>query len=297
MIPAVFFLLILIGGSNSSIVKYATNEFPPLIVVSLRAAIAFLFLTPFILKTVKITLNKKTLHLLSINILFAINWIAFVIGVHMTSVTLSQLMYVPTSLIVAGLSAILLGEKFTKTQIAGLAITTLGASILAFESLSTQNAAFGNPLGNLIIGFGVICWSIYLVLSKRISHIYSPLTIIFYNFLVAFIIASVLILASPTARNFNITLVSKAGFLSIFYVGIMSSAIYFYINQWFVKHTTAFMSSLQIYPLTIMASIFGIIFYGERLTIGLTASALLIMSGVFLSTSYQYINRKRHGKN
>lgn len=297
MIPLVFILLILIGGSNSSVVKFALIQFPPLVLVALRALTAFVVLTPLILKTTRITIERKTFSLFLVNILFAINWLTFAIGLQKTSVTMSQLMYVPTSLIVALLSVFILKEKFTKTQIFGLSITIFGAVILASESISQTSNSFGNPLGNLIVLVGVICWSLYLVLSKRISHIYSPLTIIFYNFLVSFIFTSALVVTNPSARNFSFGNVTHSGFISLAYIGIMSSSVYFYLNQWFIKHTSAFFSSLQIYPLTVMASILGAIFYQEQITLSLIISASLIMSGVFLATSYQYIKRKKYGEN
>ncbi|MDP2632349.1 MAG: DMT family transporter [Candidatus Curtissbacteria bacterium] len=295
MIPFVFALLILVGGSNSSVVKFSLLQFPPLVLVVLRALTAFVVLAPFILKTTRITTERKTFNLFLVNTLFAINWLTFAIGLQKTSVTMSQLMYVPTSLIVAFLSAFILKEKFTKTQIIGLSITIFGALIIAFESISGTSNSFGSLLGNAIVFFGVLCWSLYLVLSKKISHIYSPLTIIFYNFLVSFILASALVIANPSARNFDFENITHVGFLSLAYIGIMSSSVYFYLNQWFIKHTSAFFSSLQIYPLTVIASILGAIFFHETITLSLIISASLIMSGVYLATSFQYVKRNKHG--
>ena len=297
MIPIVAVLLVLTGGSNSTIVKFAVSEFPPAILVLVRSFIAAVALSPFILKTTRVKLEKKTASLLVINALFTINWLSFAIGIQKTSVTMSQLIYVPTSLIVVVLSFLMFGEKFTKIQMLGLLTTIFGAVILAVGSINSKDITFGDPIGNLLITFGMFCWAIYLVLSKRISHYYSPLTIIFYNFIAAFVITAILVLLIHPIKNFNLSSIDRNGFLSIAYIGIISSATYFYLNQWFVKHTTAFIASIQVYPMVIVASALGIIFYGEKLTLNLILAALLIMSGVFLSTSFQYIKRRRYAKN
>ena len=289
MLPLVFILLNLVGGSNSTVVKFAVTHFPPLILVALRALIAFSVLTPFVLGTRKLKLGQHAKQLLFVNLLFAANWVSFAIGIQKTSVTLSQLMYVPTSLIVALLSYLILKEKFTKIQVIGLTVTIFGAFILALESISGENLTFGDPLGNLIVFTGVICWASYLVFSKKISNIYSPLTIIFFNFVVSFIIALLLIPLNSSARNFSFTNITPQAYLSLFYIGLVASVSYFYLNQWFVKHTSAFIASLQIYPLTIIAAVLGSVFYDEVITPSLIISALLIMSGVFIATSYNYL--------
>lgn len=295
MIPIVFALVTLIGGSNAPVVKFTVNQFPPILFVALRALIAFTIIAPFILKTTKVTLGKRIIPLLIVNVIFAANWLLFASGVQKTTVTMSQLIYVPTSLVVALLSFFILGERFTKIQILGLAITIFGALILVFGSAKGSSLTFGDPIGNLMVTSGMFFWATYLVLSSRLSKVYSPLTIIFYNFAVSFIIASVFSLFDPLSKNFNPTSVEKTGFISLIYVAILSSAIYFYLNQWLIKHTSAFISSLQIYPIVAIASFLGVIYYQDQLSVSLIAAAIMIMLGVFLSTSYQYIGRsKKH---
>lgn len=293
MIPLVFGILVLIGGSTSSVVKYAVSQIPPIELVALRSVIALCVIAPFVARITRIKLEKSVINLVVVNILFTANWISFAVGLPKTSVTIAQLVYVPTSLIVALLSFFILKERFTKIQIIGLTITIAGAFMIVLGSIKRTTAIFGDPLSNLVIFFGVFCWALYLVLSKRISKFYSPLTIIFYNFLAAILISIILI--PFTSAKIDLVNLPKSAYLSVLFIGVISSALYFYLNQWFVKHSTPFISSLQIYPITIIASIFGVIFYHEEITLNLVASAVLIMSGVFLATSYQYI--KNYGKN
>lgn len=297
MIPLVFALATLIGGSNAPIVKFAVSEIPAIIFVALRAAIALVIITPFVLKKLRPLPIKNYFPLVLVNLLFAVNWLTFAIGVQQTSVIMSQLIYVPTSLIVGVLSFFILGRKLAKNQLWGLSLTITGALILILGYQSGQNLTFGTPFGNFLIIIGMLSWSLYLVLSDRFSKIYSPLVIIFSNFAVSALFASALVSQDQMSMNFNFATLNKNGFVSLLYVGVFSSAIYFYLNQWLVKHTSAFISSLQLYPVTLIAGILGVIFYGEKPTLSIIIATLLIISGVFLSTSYQYLKKRNYAKN
>lgn len=292
MIPIIFALVSAIGGSNAPVVKFTVNQFPTIVFVALRSLIAIFIILPFILKSSKIKFGQISLNLFFINVLFAVNWLTFASGVQKTTVTIAQLIYVPTSIVIAILGFFLFGEKLSRNQIIGLVLTIAGSLILILGSTSGELLTFGTPIGNLLVTSGMLCWATYTVLSGRISKVYSPLTIIFYNFVVSFILTSILIVASPESRNFSADAVNKNGFFGLFYVGIISSAAYFYLNQWLIKHTSAFISSLQIYPITVIASALGVIFYRDKISLNLIMAALLIMLGVFMATSYNYVKNK-----
>ena len=164
--------------------------------------------------------------------------------------------------------------------------------ILITSTIRGTDNVLGTPIGNLLVSAGMFCWSFYYVFSSKISKYYSPLTIIFYNFVISLILALVLVVLGGSWRNLNLSHIPSSAWLSIIYVGIFSSAAYFYVNQWLIKHTSAFISSLQNYPAALVASILGIIFFKEKLTPNLVVAATLILTGVFLATSYNYLINK-----
>src|SRR3989344_824324 len=96
----VFLLMSAVGGANAALIKFTVTQFPPIVLVAARAILASLLVSPFIIKKLpKKWPNKK--YLFICNLLFAANWILFAFGVQHTSVIMSQLIYVPTALIVA----------------------------------------------------------------------------------------------------------------------------------------------------------------------------------------------------
>ena len=83
--------------------------------------------------------------------------------------------------------------------------------------------------------------------------------------------------------NFNLK-------INLMAVSLAIIALLFIVGyQFLIKNTSAFISSLNIYMQTILSSIFGVILFGEKLKLNLILGALLIITGVFLATSYRYI--------
>lgn len=281
----VFLLAAIVGGAGAPTVKFALTDFQPITLVLIRALFSAIIIFPFIVKKIKI--KKQTFkYLISANILFAINWIFFALGVSRTSVMMAQIMYVPTALIVAIIGYIFLKEKINKEQVYGLLITIIGISFLIENSISDQRVvSFGSPLGNLLIGLGMIAWAGYLVLTRKVSKEYSPGEIIFFNFMVAIPVSLLFIPFEKSPFAISLTLGAIAAISSVV---LFSSLGFFLLLQWLVKHTSAFVASLTIYPMTIVATIAGVIFYGEKISLNFLIGAAFILFGVFIATSYKF---------
>lgn len=293
MILAVFLLNALIGGTNPAFVKAALTEFPPITLVFLRSLLAALVTLPLIYSQwskIKTFSEKKLLFISSL--LFAGNWLFFSIGLQSSSIIMSQIIYMMTPLIVAILGYFFLKEVISKNQILGLILAIFGMSILIYGSIKSQDIlSFGTPLGNFILIISKICWALYLVTSRKVSKSYNPLTILFFNFTTATLVALLIIPFELSIRHFDLTNVSATGFFSLLALALISSVLVFFLYQWLIKHTSAFIPSLLSYPVALVAGIIGIIFFGEKLTVTLILGGALIMLGVFLATTYQYAKK------
>ena len=290
MIPIVFLLISVIGGASAGLVKYALIQFPPITLVLLRAVLSLLIILPFFLKeSPKIITDKK---LLLAGVLFAANWILFAFGIQRSSIIMSQALYIPVPIIVAFLGYIFLKEKLSKSHIIGLLLSLIGISFLLFESIGSQDViSFGTPLGNLLVACGVFAWSFYLIVSRKISNLYSPITIIVYNFTLAFF-ASLFLFPIELSTNQLPADITGQSVLGVFALALFSSVIVFYLIQWLVKYTSAFIPSLTLYLTSIFGSVVGIIFYGERLSTRFIIGAMLIFAGVFIATTLGYIRKR-----
>lgn len=289
----IFLLTALVGGTGASLVKFSVGIFPPITLVVLRSLLALLFIAPIVFLKKSFVVKDQKIYLLIANILFAANWLFFAFGMQYTSVIMGQIIYLPTAPVVAILGYLFLKEKLTDEQLIGLTLTLFGMGFLIFGSFKSQDIlSFGTPQGNLLVIAGLFCWSIYTVVSRKISTVYSPLSITFFNFVASFVISALLVPIELAKKSFSISDVPASGFVGLASLVLLSSILFFYLYQWLIKNTSAFTSSLVLYVVTILAVLSGIIFFDEKLSFSLVIGAFLVVAGVFFATSYKLSRAK-----
>lgn len=291
MILTIFFLTAVIGAIGGASIKFTLTDFPPMILIFLRGALAALLLSPVVfLHKEKFTLNKEKKLLLTSGILFALNWVLFAYGIQKTTIIMGQLIYLPTPIIVAIVAYFTLREKITLDQIIGLIITLIGMVILTQGAFGSKDSnSFGQPLGNFIIFLGLLAWSLYTITSRKISHIYNPLYLTFINLLSVTLISFIILMFPQPRQNFSFTNVTISGILGLTSVATLNSIGFFGLYQWLIKNTSAFTASLILYPTTVLASIVGIVFFNEKLTINLIIGGMLVLVGVFIASSLKHV--------
>ncbi|KKQ90148.1 MAG: Permease, DMT family protein [Candidatus Curtissbacteria bacterium GW2011_GWC2_38_9] len=283
MIPSIFLFVLLFGGANAALIKYAGAKISPIDLVFFRSVIAAVAIAPFIgkIELTKFKNDPKSLTLAGL--LFAANWILFAYGIQKTSVIMGQLIYVPTSLIVAGLGYFILKEKLSQKEIIGLILSLVGITYLILGSFKTKDIlSFGTPFGNFLVVVALFSWAFYLVLTRKISNNYKPLTIIFVDFIISGLISAIFFILN--FRNLSLTTFNINLIMAILAIAFLSSIAFFFLNQWIVKHSSAFVSSMLLYPVTLSAIIYGIIFFKEKLDVSLLIGGFIMLIGVFLST-------------
>ncbi len=281
----IFLLTALIGGTTAGLVKFSVAQFTPVGTVFLRALFASIILLPFVFNN-KFDFKKANVHLLLLSGIFlAANALFFAFGIQYTSVVVSQLIYVPTAIIVAILGSLFINEKINKYQSIGLIFTVLGMSILVWGSFIAKDlVSFGKPIGNLLVILAMLSWSSYVVVSRKLSKIYSPAQITLVGFGATALIS---LFALPFQMNVvaqNLSKITLPGVLALCSLILFSTVLYFFFYQINIKKTNAFISSLIFYLQTLFAAIVGIIFFSEKLSMALIFGALLIIIGVIAAT-------------
>lgn len=285
-----------IGGTVSPIlVKLGTREIPPLTFSALRFALAIIIFLPIYLNQKNFFLKRKDIISLSLaSIPFTLNIAFFSIGIQFTTAIMSQIFYASGSLIVMILAFYFLKERFTLLKIVGLLLALFGTAFLIQKSaLTGETSTFGTPLGNILVLCAVFSYASYLVISQKMTKIYSPQTTSFFGFLTT---AALLTIASPfelSIRPFTIENITGTSILTLVGLALFSSALYFFLVQFGIKRTSAFAASLFHYTAPFFAAITAIPIFGEQPTPELFIGGLFIIIGVFLATTYEQLKRIR----
>ncbi|MDO8621594.1 MAG: DMT family transporter [Candidatus Levybacteria bacterium] len=281
-----------IGGQSTLLLKIGIKDFPPLLFTCLRFIIATTVLLPFFILQ-KEKLKRPDIKQLSLqSIFFAGNVGIFSIASQHTGAIMSQILYTIVPLVVSVLSYFILNEKFTRHKIIGLIIAMGGIIFLIQQSASKMDIlSLGTPLGNFLTLLAVLSWAVYMVLSKKLTRVYSPVTTSFVSYAITAFILLILVPIEQSVRPLILSHVTPLGVLSLFTIGIISSALMFFLIQFAIKRTSAFTASFFQYLGPLSAAITAIPFLGEKLTGGLIISGVLVIFGVFYATTYPYAKR------
>lgn len=286
----IFLLVAFIGGSlNSTFLKIGGNEIPPLTLTFLRFLGAAILMFPFWAKHKRYIAAKDIVKILP----FTFNVALFSVGIQLTSVIMANIIYALTPVLVGIFGHFLINEKMKKHYIIGLAFSLLGIAILIEGSVKTSDIlSFGTPLGNTMLLFGAVCWAFYPISFRSLSKRYTSVTILFWNFALSAILLIPVALFELQIRPIMFSKITYAGLSSIVGLIVLSSVVHYFLYQWLIKHTSAFIASLVQYGGILFAVITGIIIFHERITMQLLIGGTLVILGLFIATTYQYVKSR-----
>jgi len=283
-----------IGGALSPLfVKVGTSEISPIIFTFLRFFIATAIFVPFYLKHREKLSRRILFKIAVISLFFAANATFFSLGIQHTSVIVSQILYTMVPLIVGILAHFLIQEKFTRFKIFGAIISAIGVLVLISRSADNLSAgSFGTPFGNILIFIAVVSWSLYVVLSRRLSKNNNASTLTFYSFVATFILLLPIVPVEYSIVGFSFEDVSTLGYLCLLGAGTVSSALMFFLIQKGIQLTSAYIASLFSYFGPLIAAVTAIPLLNEKVTIDLVLAGVLIISGVFVATTLETLTNR-----
>jgi drug/metabolite transporter (DMT)-like permease len=273
------FIVAILGGGAGVFAKIALKEIPSFSFTFLRFLIAAVFLLPFSVKFLS-TFQKKDYKIILLSLLASANVILFSFGIKYTTANISQMIYTAVPIVSALFSYYLLGERFGVRKILGIIVGFVGTIIVILLPLISNNGSGGTIGGNLIIVLAMLSISLYLVLSKRFQSEYSPLQITnFFIFTTTFLLLFLSIVDLVKEPNWWQG-VSVNAFLSLGFVAIFSTAIYYLIFQIIIKKSTPVVSSMTLFVQPFATFVWAYYFLSEKLSFLFLIGAVLALLGI-----------------
>jgi len=197
------FIVVLLWGFLPIALKVATNVLTPIEIVWGRFSVAFLglFFYNFYYdkNNVKI-LFKPPLLLIVSGIFLLVNYYGFMLGIHLTGPSVSQIFIQLGPIMLAISGFIVFKEALTKRKIVGLILVFLGLFIFYKENLNhllTGISVFNKGIIALIIGAS--SWTIYSFLQKILVKKTSPLK----ANMIIFLVPTILLLPFIDIKHFT----------------------------------------------------------------------------------------------
>ena len=274
-----------IYGINHTIAKNLMPEIiQPYGFIFLRisgAAILFWLLSLF-LPSEKIAKSDRLRFLACGLFGMTINMLMFFKGLSLSTPINSSVVITLVPVILLILSAIFLKEKITWNKYIGIGLGLLGALILIFLGIKTQNNAPNIPLGNILFLVNASSYSIYLIIVKPLVKKYNSITLMKWFFLIAFIInfpIGINEFIEVEWSQLPLNIISKLTFV------VIGTTFFTYLfNIYALKQLQPSTIGAFIYLQPVIAILFAIIVGSDSITPIRIGAAALIFVGVFLST-------------
>ena len=270
-------------GANYLVAKQVMNDdfIGPLGFVLIRVVSATIMFWGLSLLTTRETIERKDLLLVLACGLtgVAANQTLFFTGLEITTPIHASLIMTTNPVIVLAFSHFLLHERITSRKVIGIALGLTGAVLLMTygQSIGSDGASF---LGDLLVLANGTSYALYLVMVKRLTSKYSPLTVIKYVFTAGLLFVFPLGIGQLTDVDWSTFTIPV--WLAVAYVVICVTFLAYLLNIFALSKVNPSTVSIYIYLQPLFASVLSIMFGMEGLSPDKVISAILIFIGVFL---------------
>lgn len=283
-----------IGGFAPYASKVVLRELPPLTVLFIRISIMLVILLPISRRGLR-HLHAHWLQLLILGLLWVGNLILFIVGIQHTTAIASSIIYTAVPILILFEQWMLLKEKFTLTQGAGIGLGLVGALLVIFASQG-QNRSFGSLYGNILMFIAIWCYSLYVVFSKRISRHVSPLGLTTGAAMIGWVVSGVFMVAVEGFSGLQGAVrLSLTGWYALLYISLILGVVMYFLLQWGVKYGSALVAGMVGYLGMLVAVITGIVYLGEDVSPGIIVGGSLVIVGVFLTSTLPLLSKRARG--
>ena len=203
-------------------------------------------------------------------------WTQFV-GTKLSSAQMGAMITSATPAFMVIFAGLILKEKITFRE--GLSTFLATTGVLCIVGTSDLGKAY--QLGGLVLGIAALSWALMSVLIKRISSDYSQLVVTTYAIFIAIVIITPFVL-SQIDRDQIHTLLQPAIFSGVLYLGVISTAVAFFLWNKGLQMVDAARGGLYFFFQPIAGTVLGWLFLGEQVGILFWIGSILILSGVLL---------------
>lgn len=181
------------------------------------------------------------------------------------------------------LAAIFLKENVTLVKLVGVALAIAGGVLMLYKSWATGGNGSDDLLGIGLAVLSVLTWAIYLIVTRKVSAKYSPVTQMKWTFLISAIIVLPVALAEPSQPLFS-SAANWTGVAEMLFIVVFATVLgYFlipYAMKWLRATTVSIYTNLQ----PVVASLVAIVVGQDILTWDKPVAAVLVLLGAYFVT-------------
>jgi drug/metabolite transporter (DMT)-like permease len=274
--------VVIVWGTNYTVVKEALGTIPPLAFMSLRFAIAAVAMGTLLwaVEGWKPLPRKVFLKLTVLGLVGnTVYQLCFILGLAHTTAANSGLLTAVTPVLVAALGMLLGVERLTRPLVTGLSLAVVGMLLVVGARGPELGAA--TWLGDGLILAGCACWAVYTVGIRTVGTEVSALRITAITMLTG--APGVVLAGVPAVLEMETARVSTGAWAGVVYSALVPLVLSYFIWGRTVQRVGSSRAALYNTGIPVVAALTAWAVRGERPTLLQTVGAGLILTGVVLS--------------
>ncbi len=287
--PLLAVVLCLVWSSAFIFVELALRDAPAEVFTAQRALAA----VPVLLAALLIrdaaglgrALRRPRVHLVGL-VLGAVSVAGFLVfstlGLELSGIGFGVVLIYAQPLLVAGMARLFLNERLTRRQVVGLFVGWAGIALAVLGELSGANPGPRVWQAVLLFLAAAVCFAVGTVVVKAVTT--GPRAVpLPPALLLGFVYGSLPLIAFATTTDEPVRWTGSLG-ISIFYAGVVSLAGGYLLQFALLERGDAGVVSSYIFAVPILAAVYGVLIFDERLSAGLVVGAIAVAAAILLVT-------------
>ena len=186
------------------------------------------------------------------------------------------------ALLVAGMAGLVLGERLTRRQVVGLFVGWAGIALAVLGELSGADPGPRVWQAALLFLAAAVCFAVGTVVVKAVTT--GPGAVpLPPALLLGFVYGSLPLIAFATTADEPVRWTGSL-VISIFYAGVVSLAGGYLLQFALLERGDAGVVSSYIFAVPILAAVYGVVIFDERLSAALVVGAVAVAAAILLVT-------------
>ena len=279
---AALIVVIIIWGTNYTVVKEALGSLPPLAFMALRFGLAAVAMAGVLTWREGWKPLPRATLLKLVGLGFVGNTVyqlCFILGISRTTIANAGMLTSGTPLFTAVLGALLGVEKLRRPLVIGLGLAVPG--MLLIVSARGPELDASTRVGDLFILGGSLCWAFYTVGLRSIGSEVSALRITALTMITG--APGVVLMGLPEVARLEWSRVTPGAWAGVVYSALIPLVLSYVIWSRSVQAVGSNRTSIYNSGTPVVAALTGWLVRGEQPTWMQCVGALLVISGVFIS--------------
>jgi drug/metabolite transporter (DMT)-like permease len=284
LLDSALLLMVLIWGSNFSMVKVALRDFPEVAFNAMRLLVAGLVYLAVLWwnrderRRTPLT-RADWMQLLFLGVVGTFLYqLCFVSGLRRSNVANSSLIVGTSPIVIALLSAVAGHERIKPVRWVGVGLALFGLYLVVGHGVDLSGQTWR---GDALMICGVACWAVYSVAAQPILKRHSALTVICLTFSTG--AALYLVAMIPFLVDVNWRLISVQSWVLMFASALLALNLSYFIWYTGLKKLGGTRTSVYSYLTPIVAMIVAAVWLAEPISANQMAGAGAIFAGLLIT--------------